>query len=62
MSLYQFLSLFLQVLMHVPSDLIFCARTKQSQELSANAECLVYRAQQHANAMTLAISVTTVEE
>ena len=32
------------------------------QELVANAECLVYHAQQHANAMTLAISVTTTEE
>ena len=32
------------------------------QELVANAECLVYHAQQHANAMTLAKFVTAVEE
>ena len=31
-------------------------------ELVANAECLVYHAQQHANAVTLAIFVTAVEE
>ena len=32
------------------------------QELVANAQCLVYHAQQHANAMTLAIYVATVED
>ena len=32
------------------------------QELVANAECLVHHAQQHANAVTLAISITMVQE
>ena len=32
------------------------------QGLVANAECLVYHAQQHANAMTVAIYATTAEE
>ena len=59
--LYQFLSLFLQVMMPVLTSSSVLAQSNV-QELVANADCLDYHAQQHANAMTLAISVTTVEE
>ena len=62
-------SVFVSVLKSLPSgpdacaDFIFRACTKQRTQISAKyAECLVYYAQQHANAMPLAISVTTVEE
>ena len=34
----------------------------KAQEFVANVECLAHHTQQHANAMTLAVSVTTVEE
>ena len=60
MSLYQ-LSFFHQVPKHVLTSSSVSAQTNV-QELVANAECLVDHAQQHANAMTLAISVTTFEE
>ena len=61
MSLYWFLSLFLQALIHVLTSSSVLAQGN-IEELVANAECLIYRAQQWANVMTLAISVTTVEE
>ena len=44
MSLYQFLSLFIQVLMHVLTSSSVLAQSNV-QELVANAECLVYHAQ-----------------
>ena len=47
--------------MHVLTPFSMLAQ-RNVQEVVANAECLVYHAQKHANAMTLAISVTTVEE
>ena len=61
MSLYQFLSLFIQVLMHVLTSSYVLAQSNV-QELVANAQCLVYHAQQDANAITLAIFVTTVKD
>ena len=61
MSLYMFLNLFLQVLMLVLTSSSVLAPSN-AEELVANAECFVYHAQQHANALTLAIHVTMVEE
>ena len=61
MSLYLFLSLFLQVMIHVQTSSSVLAQSN-IEELVANAECLIYHAQQRANVMTLAISVTMVEE
>ena len=60
-SLYQFLSLFLQVLMHVLTSSSVLAQSNV-QKVVANAQCLVYHAQQDANAITLAIFVTTVKD
>ena len=61
MSLKQFLSPFLRVLMRVLTSSSVLAQSNV-QELVANAECLVYHAQPLANAMTLAKFVTAVEE
>ena len=47
--------------MHVLTSSSMLAQSN-IEELVANAECLIYHAQQRANVMTLAISVTMVEE